>query len=93
MRSAREMNPSAKFTEKFYRSFLMADDIQYQGHESSTRQTNTNCVQHIFQRGVHAINTAHRNSFSRWVNLMAADFAAQRLALPNACEISCRAWP
>jgi hypothetical protein len=28
-----------------------------------------------------------------WVNLKAANFAAQRIALPIACEISCRAWP
>ena len=27
------------------------------------------------------------------VNVMTTDFVIQRLALPNACEISCRAWP
>ena len=48
IRSATETNPSVKLSEKFDQSSCLPDDIQYRGHQSSTRQTNIDCVQHNF---------------------------------------------
>ena len=90
--SATEMIPRMRFSIKS--KFLAAARIKRERREKRDRNSDVNGIQHNhFQTGSRRAMNATTPQFYIWVNLIAADFAAQRLALPNACEISCRAWP
>ena len=92
--SAKEMIPRMMFSIKVGLEFLAAAHVKREGRKKQDRRADVNHVQHNFsntQRSRDERNNAI--TFLLWGELEAADFADQRIALPIACEISCRAWP
>ena len=90
--SATEMIPRMRFSIKS--KFLAAARVKQKRREKCDRNSDVNHVQHNFIQQANGITTkaaTTRQFYSIWVNLKAADFADQRIALPIACEISCRA--
>ena len=91
--NATEMVPRMRFSIKFL-ELLAAARIKRSYGEEQHHDSDVNGIKHNhFQTGSAAANRRDDATIIIWVNLMTADFAVQRLALPNACEISCRAWP
>jgi hypothetical protein len=80
---------------KIWSELFTANCINAERHESPENQSDIDCVQHnsISPKAAQRERRDNAAILFIWVNLVAANFAAQRLALPNACEISCRAWP
>ena len=87
--SATEMIPQMRFSIKIWSELFAAARIQHESGEEQHRDSDIDSIKHNhFQTGSAAANERDNATISIWVNLKAADFAAQRLALPNACEIS-----
>jgi hypothetical protein len=71
-----------------------ANRVKREGRKKQDRRADVDHVQHNFpnrQRSRDERNNAV--TFLIWGELETANFAGQRIALPIACEISCRAWP
>jgi hypothetical protein len=68
--------------------FFAAARIQHERGEEQHRDSDVNDIQHNFQTSRRWGDERDNAAIYVWVNLKAADFAAQRIALPIACEIS-----
>ena len=92
--SATDMIPRMRFSIKIWSELFAAARIKHESGEEQHRDSDIDGIKHNhFQTGSAAADERDNTTILVWVNLTAADFAVQRLALPNACEISCRAWP
>jgi hypothetical protein len=86
------MIPRMRFSIKS--KFLAAARVKQKRREKCDHNSDVNGIKHNLFKQAAAIASERDNpTIIIWVNLMAADFADQRIALPIACEISCRAWP
>jgi hypothetical protein len=88
------MIPRMIFSIKVELEFLAADCINAERRKKQDHRADVNHVKHNFSNTQRCHD--ERNyviTFLLWGELEAADFADQRIALPIACEISCRAWP
>jgi hypothetical protein len=74
--------------------FLAAARVKQKRREKCDHDSNVSSIEHN-----HFQTDGSRREYTRQLHdfylgeLEAADFADQRIALPIACEISCRAWP
>ena len=88
------MIPRIKFSIKVELEFFAAARVKRECRKEQNRSADVDHVQHNLsnqQRSRDERN--HAATFLLWGELEAADFADQRIALPIAYEISCRAWP
>jgi hypothetical protein len=69
--------------------FLAAARVKQKRREKCDCNSNVNGIKHNhFQTGSAAANERDNTTIFIWVNLIAADYADQRIALPNADEVS-----
>jgi hypothetical protein len=85
--SATEMIPRMRFSIKS--KFFAAAGVKHKRREKCDHNSDVNGIKHNhFQSGGAAANERGNATVLIWVNLTTADFAVQRLALPNADEVS-----
>ena len=92
--SAREMIPRMRFSIIVLLEFFAAARVKRECHKKQDDRSEVNRIEHNFPNGQR--RRERRDSAVTlfiWGELEAADFADQRIALPIAYEISCRAWP
>jgi ABC-type Zn2+ transport system substrate-binding protein/surface adhesin len=79
-----------RFSIRFLLEFFAATHVKRERGEKQDRQADVNGIQHNLPKGRyrHGASHDHITDVYVWVNLKVADFAAQRIALPNADEVS-----
>jgi hypothetical protein len=74
--------------------FFAPVGVNFTRHKKQDQHADIDHVQHNFSNPQRCHNGRNNAiTFLFLGELEAADFADQRIALPIACEISCRAWP
>jgi hypothetical protein len=88
------MIPRMMFSIKVWLKFFAADRVKRKSSKKQDRRAEIDHVQHNFSnRQRRRDERDNATTILLWGELEAADFADQRIALPIAYEISCRAWP
>jgi hypothetical protein len=81
------------FHKIFRLKFFAADRVKRERGEKHDGRSEVYGIKHNFSNTRRGRDERDNATFLLWGELEAADFADQMIALPIACEISCRAWP